>query len=296
MKTNPLVSVVLATYNRRFLLPYAIESILGQTYPHYEVIIVNDCGEDVWDIVESFGSNKIRYVSHIKNFGQPSARNTALKIANGDIICYLDDDDIFLDNHLELLVKAYENHDVDVVYTDALLVAESIEKNERIIIEKKNMFNISHYTYRRLQIQNYIPINTLSHKQKIVSEVGLFDEELSSLEDWEFLLHLGKKYTFYHIEQTSVEVRYNARSISNVSSKEQLKAPQMYRKIYTLHPTNEADINAQRSLVVLRLTKDNILLKKSLGFALLQLHSIQKEIGKYVYYSLCSILRREKTK
>jgi len=277
-------------------LPYAIRSILGQTYPHYEIIIVNDCGEDVWDIVKSFNSDKIRYVSHIKNSGLPFARNTALKIANGDIICYLDDDDIFLENHLKVLIGAYMFNDVDIVYTDALLVSEKIINNKRRIIDSKRMFDIPDYAYRQLQIQNFIPVNSVSHKKNILSETGLFMEELSSLEDWEFLLRLGENKDFYHAKHITVEVRRNEDTKTNMLSKEQLKAPQMYRKIYTLHPTNEADINAQRSLVVLRLTKDNILLKKSLGFALLQLHSIQKEIGKYVYYSLCSILRREKTK
>ncbi len=283
MKKYPLVSVVLTTYNRRLLLSYAIQSVLDQTYYNYEIIIVNDCGEDVWDIIESYKPKKIIYLSHIKNFGQPSARNTALKAANGEIICYLDDDDFFLDNHLEILVDAYENNDVNVVYTDALFVTEKIEHNQRVIIEKKKMFNITNYTYQQLLIQNYIPINTLSHKKNILSEVGLFQEGFSSLEDWEFLLRLGKSNDFYHKKCVTVEVRYNINSTNNVSSND-------------LHKVNSDYIEAQRSLVILRIIKDNIIIKKSLAFTVSQLHSIQKEIVGYVYYSLFSILKNKRSK
>ncbi len=293
----PLISVVVTTYNRRLMLQDAISSILDQTYLNYEIIVVNDCGEDVWDVIELFESDKIKYISHIKNFGQPSARNTAIKAANGDIICYLDDDDLFLDNHFELIVDIYMTHNVDVVYTDALLLTENIKNNNRIVLERKNMFNISKYTYQQLLIQNYIPINTLSHKKAILSEVGVFKEELSSLEDWEFLLRLGKNKDFYHINQSTVEVRRNINSIDTVSIKGQIDAPSMYKKIYYLHKVNEDyDLEAQRSLVILRIIKDNIIIKKSLGFTVSQLYPILKEISRFIYYSLLSILKSKRQK
>lgn len=289
--SSPLISVVVTTYNRRLMLQDAIASILDQTYINYEIIVVNDFGEDVWDVIDSFKSKKIIYLSHLKNLGQPSARNTAIKASNGDIICYLDDDDLFLDNHLELLVDIYKKYNIDVAYTDALLVTENIENNNRIVYERKSMFNISNYTYQQLLIQNYIPINALSHTKNILSEVGLFKEGFSSLEDWEFLLRLGKHNDFYHINQSTVEVRRNINSIDTVSTKGQIDAPNMYKKIYNLHKVNQDHIEAQRSLAILRIIKDNILIKKSLSFTLSQVYAIQKEVGRFVYYSLFPIFK-----
>jgi len=297
LKKYPLVSIILTTYNRRLLLPYAIQSVLSQTYSNYEIIVVNDFGEDVWDIIESFKSDKIKYMSHIKNSGLPFARNTALKVSQGDIICYLDDDDLFLENHLEVLIGTYANYDVDIVYTDALLVSERIINSKRIIINTQKMFDIPNYTYQQLQIQNFIPINTISHKKSILFKTGLFMEELSSLEDWEFLLRLGKNKDFHHIKCITVEVRRNEDAKNNMLSKEQMKAPEMYKKIYNLHKVNQNNyIEAQRSLVILRIMKDNILIKKSLAFIFSQIYSIQKEIGRFMYYFLLSILKIKRSK
>jgi len=269
---------------------------MSQTYSNYEIIVVNDCGEDVWDIIKSFKSDKIKYMSHIKNSGLPFARNTAIKVAQGEIICYLDDDDLFLENHLEVLIGAYANNEVDMVYTDALLVSEKIVNNERIIINTQKMFDIPNYTYQQLQIQNFIPINTISHKKNILSNIGLFREELSSLEDWEFLLRLGKNKDFHHIKRITVEVRRNEDAKNNMLSKEQMKAPEMYKKIYDLHKVNEEHIKAQRSLVILRIIKDNIILQRSLGFTFSQLYPIQKEIARFIYYFLYSTFKVKREK
>lgn len=295
MEKRPLISIILTTYNRPFLLFYAIQSILNQTYTHYEIIVINDCGTDVWDIIKTFQSTKIRYLSHIKNSGLPFARNTGIQISNGEILCYLDDDDLFLENHLEVLVEAYRHNDVNVVYTDALLVFERIINNTRKVISTKKMFDIPNYTYEQLQIQNFIPINTISHKKNILSEVGMFMETLSSLEDWEFLLRMGKNNTFHHVQRHTVEVRRHENDQNNMLSKEQMKAPKMYKNIYNLHTSNHNHyIDYQRSLVILRIIKDNIIIKKSLGFIFSQLLLIVKEIGNFTYHWVLSRLKNQK--
>jgi glycosyltransferase involved in cell wall biosynthesis len=295
MEKRPLISIILTTYNRPFLLFYAIQSILNQTYTHYEIIVINDCGTDVWDIIKAFQSTKIRYLSHIKNSGSPFARNTGIQISNGEILCYLDDDDLFLENHLEVLVEAYRHNDVNVVYTDALLVFERIINNTRKVISTKKMFDIPNYTYEQLQIQNFIPINTISHKKNILSEVGMFMETLSSLEDWEFLLRMGKNNTFHHVQRHTVEVRRHENDQNNMLSKEQMKAPKMYKNIYNLHTSNHNHyIDYQRSLVILRIIKDNIIIKKSLGFIFSQLLLIVKEIGNFTYHWVLSRLKNQK--
>jgi len=295
MEKCPLVSIIITTYNRPFLLSYAIQSILNQTYTYYEIIVINDYGADVWNVIKSFQSTKIRYLSHIKNSGLPFARNTGMQVSNGEILCYLDDDDLFLENHLEVLVEAYRHNEVNVVYTDALLVFERIINNTRRIISTKKMFDIPNYTYEQLQIQNFIPINTISHKKNILSETGMFMESLSSLEDWEFLLRMGKNNNFHHVQCNTVEVRRHENDQSNMLSKEQMKAPKMYKNIYNLHTSNQNHyIEYQRSLVILRIIKDNIVIKKSLGFIFSQLPLIIKEIGKFTYYWGLSMLKTKR--
>ena len=104
MKCNPLVSVVMPVYNSEKYIKESIESVLGQTYINYELIIVNDASTDSsMKIVEELSktSNKIRIVHLLYNQGVSAARNIGIKNAVGEYIAFIDSDDIWLENKLE---------------------------------------------------------------------------------------------------------------------------------------------------------------------------------------------------
>jgi glycosyltransferase involved in cell wall biosynthesis len=116
----PLVSVIVPTCNRPDMLVAALQSILSQTYQHYEIIVVNDGGVDVGLIVGWLNrQGDMTYVRHDRHRGLAAARNTGLKLARGKYIAYLDDDDTFYPDHLETLVTFLEESDFEVAYTDA---------------------------------------------------------------------------------------------------------------------------------------------------------------------------------
>src|SRR5205085_178094 len=102
-------------------------SIFAQTYRDFEIVVVNDCGTDVQDVVHEVaareGGGRISYVSHAVNRGLAAARNSGLGVARGKYIAYLDDDDRFYPEHLETLVEFLE-HGHPVVYSDALRVLQ----------------------------------------------------------------------------------------------------------------------------------------------------------------------------
>ena len=94
-KNNPLVSVNMVVYNGEKYISEAIKSILNQTYKNFEFIIVNDGSADLTEqIIKSFSDKRIKYYEHDKNYGEPFARNTAIKKSNGKYIAILDADDI----------------------------------------------------------------------------------------------------------------------------------------------------------------------------------------------------------
>jgi len=104
--SNPLVSVVMATYNRAHLLPRAINSVLNQTYHNFELIIVDDGSTDnTEEVVNSFTDNRIIYHRHEENRGVLAARNTGWDLAKGKYECHLDDDDEFLPEALATAVN-----------------------------------------------------------------------------------------------------------------------------------------------------------------------------------------------
>jgi radical SAM protein with 4Fe4S-binding SPASM domain len=117
---TPLVSVIVPTHNRPEMLVEALQSVLNQTFQDFEILVVNDAGADVRQVVEALnGSGKITYLEHDTNRGLGAARNTGIQHARGKYIAYLDDDDRFYPEHLETLANFLESSHYLVAYTDA---------------------------------------------------------------------------------------------------------------------------------------------------------------------------------
>ena len=117
--SSPLVSVVLPTYNREDYLPHAIESVVGQTYDLWELIIWDDGSQDgTRDVVNSYDDHRISYHS-ADNRGQSYALNQALRLAKGKYVAFLDDDDRWYPEKLSLQVTIMERHwEVDLLFSD----------------------------------------------------------------------------------------------------------------------------------------------------------------------------------
>ena len=114
MKTEPLVSVLIANYNYGRFVATAIESVLAQTYPHVEVIVVDDGSTDnSREIIDRY-SGRVQAI-YKDNGGQASAINAAFAASTGDIICLLDADDYYLPDKVEKAVACYQERD-EAVY------------------------------------------------------------------------------------------------------------------------------------------------------------------------------------
>ena len=114
---NCLVSVIIPTYKRCDMLPRAIASVLGQTYKNVQAVIVDDNDPDTdWrrtteaQMLQYDGDARVKYVRHEKNKNGSAARNTGIREADGDIVCFLDDDDWFLPAKIEKQVEFLLSH------------------------------------------------------------------------------------------------------------------------------------------------------------------------------------------
>ena len=102
------VSVIMPTYNRVMEIKESIQSVLDQSFEDFELVIINDGGTDaVKEVVDSFGSEKIKYYKLKQNKGLAGALNEGILRAEGKYIAYLDDDDVYYPNHLSTLVGCY---------------------------------------------------------------------------------------------------------------------------------------------------------------------------------------------
>ncbi|TDB67393.1 glycosyltransferase family 2 protein [Arundinibacter roseus] len=114
---QPLVSVIIPTYNRAYALPATIEAVLNQTYKNLEIIIVDDGSTDNTESVVTTYGNKIRYIQK-DHSGQGDTRNVGLHLAKGEIIAPLDSDDIWNEDFLELSVKHMLENQLDMFFSN----------------------------------------------------------------------------------------------------------------------------------------------------------------------------------
>lgn len=204
-QTKSKVSVIIPTYNRPEQLAKAIDSVLMQTFRDFEIIVINDGGIDVKNLIDDLNIEKnIIYLHHAINRGLPAARNTGIRIARGKYIAYLDDDDTFYPEHLKTLVDFLETSDSKIAYTDAYrAIYKTVNGNN--VLTRKEIFASQDFDNARLLVENYIPVICVMHEKSCFEDAGLFDETLTSHEDWELWIRMSKKFSFGHIPKITCE-------------------------------------------------------------------------------------------
>ena len=205
-KNQPLVSIVMPTKDREYIIPRAIRSIIEQTYKNWELLVINDGGKDIKHVIDEFADSRIKYINLEKNYGKSYANNFGIKKSGGKIIAYLDDDDILHPNHLELsvsyLLKYPSRH---VVYSDYIKVHSIPNKTGVYFPLKKEVVHIKDAKYDTFNEMNLIPNFCLVHLKSVFKKIEKYDESLEYYEDWDFIRRLSKQFYFIHIPQITGE-------------------------------------------------------------------------------------------
>lgn len=204
----PRVTVILPTRNRPDALAEALASVRAQTFEDTEVVVVNDAGAPVSEVVEAFQTRMVvRLVDLKQNNGVAGARNEGLRAARGEIIAYLDDDDIFHPEHLETLVDVLSGRDgPGAAYTDAELARYEMRGGGRHVLERKLVYSCP-FSAASLLVNNYIPCVCLGHRREMLDRAGFFDESLPGLEDWDLAIRLSLITDLVHVPKVTAEYR-----------------------------------------------------------------------------------------
>lgn len=182
-----LVSVIIPAYNQGHYLSKAIQSVLNQTYQNLEIIVVDDGSTDDTALVaHSFQNPQIIYIFQ-DNSGLSSARNTGIRNAHGEFISYLDSDDLFLPDKLQILVDVFQQ-DPEVGFCAGQAIP--INENEQPIGKIFDK-SIPHLT-EHLVFGNPLHVGSVLLRTSWQERVGEFDETLRSYEDWEMWLRLAR--------------------------------------------------------------------------------------------------------
>ena len=187
-----------------------MESVLAQTYTDWEIIIVDDGSTDSTQDVLSPYMNRIRYVWQ-ENKGRSAARNHGIRLAQGELIAFLDADDVWLLDKLERQVVALDNHDQAVLVCGP---AQNIDASGQPISFWGSPYmgrlgvevELHHHDSEMLFGSSIIP-STVIVRREALDQSGLFDTHLSLGEDWELWLRLARIGPFVHIPQALSQFR-----------------------------------------------------------------------------------------
>jgi len=191
--STPTVSIIIPTYNRAELIGKAISSVLVQSYGDFELIIVDDGSTDATaDVVGSFHDSRIIFLKQ-ENRGRSVARNRAIALSRGRYIAFLDSDDEYLEQKLELQVAYMDLHpDVGIVYTSAYCIDElgrSLDRHAYLASAAGNIYK---------EVAFFQPVTitlpTVMIRKEVLDSVGYFDEAMERFEDTDLWRRVAKKY------------------------------------------------------------------------------------------------------
>ncbi len=186
-----LVSIIMPTYNRAACIGNAVRSALAQSYPTFELIVVDDGGEDdTAAVIEAFNDPRIQYFRLEQNQGAAAARNLGLERAQGEFITYLDSDNTMEPDFLRILLgELLATQRADMVYC-----AQNIHAGDSGSGAAR-LEAVRYATFSRsvLENRNYIDLGVLLHRRALIERSGGFNEQMQRLIDWEFLLRLSER-------------------------------------------------------------------------------------------------------
>ncbi len=201
---NPKVSVIIPVYNAESFIEETLESALAQTYKNIEIIVVNDGSTD--------GSYKkikpylpsIKYISQ-ENKGVSSARNNGIRQSKGELIAFLDSDDVWVPEKLQIQVEYLnENKNTAFVHSNIKYINES---SQLISPETDFVPGISGMCFRELFEGNKIATSTVVIRKDCLERVGYFTENITFAEDYELWLKMAKHFPIGYLDQPLLRYR-----------------------------------------------------------------------------------------
>jgi len=186
MDSSPLISVIIPCYNAEKYVCESIQSVLNQSYQNFEIICVDDGSTDNTRVeIEKFlGDERIKLVDSPSKGGNP-ARNYGLKLAKGDVIQFLDADDILLPHKFELQLSVFTD-DVDLVVSDFEIMDEDLKTTQF----KSNLCSIEQ-NFLETAITKIIITNNPLYRKEIVQKIGGYEPNLKKAQDWDFHIRLA---------------------------------------------------------------------------------------------------------
>lgn len=187
----PLVSVVIPTYNRGRVIGRAIESVLQQTFSDFELIIVDDGSTDnSCEIVGLYDDSRIRLIRNTQNQGANFCRNIGIKESKGKYIAFQDSDDEWTTDKLEVHIRYMQENNLKASFGPYRV----LETSQVVPNNFQQYVNNDGLVRETLKRYNIVGTPTLVIEKCIVNDVGMFDEQLPRMQDYDYAIRIAKKY------------------------------------------------------------------------------------------------------
>lgn len=203
-----MISVIIPTHNRGYIIKKSIDSVLSQTYKNIELIVVDDNSTDNTEqIIKEINDSRLIYIKLNKNVGANAARNIGIKKAKGEFIAFQDSDDEWIDSKLEIQLKELKEKNFDIVCC-------SFWQNDYDTTQIfPNMKVESEDLLHRILLENFMSTQTIMGYRKCFLQ-ECFDEDMPRFQDWELSIRLVKTFNVGFIDIPLVNVYIQKNSIS----------------------------------------------------------------------------------
>ncbi len=212
----PKVSIVLPTFNGERFIRDSIDSIIDQTFQDWELIIVDDCSIDnTLEIARKYEkeNNRIRVIHNEMNQKLPGALNIGFKHANGRYLTWTSDDNMYLPNALDVMVRYLEDSDAPMVCADRYTIDESGKIVSKIVLGHQD---------EEIYLYNVVGACFL-YRREVLNDVGNYDINLFCVEDYDYWIRVKKKYgKIKKINQVLYKYREHENSLT-FSQKEKIR-------------------------------------------------------------------------
>jgi len=238
----PTISVIIPVYNGEKTIKQTVESVLNQTFKDFELLIINDGSQDATlEIIQAINDERIQVFSY-QNSGVSASRNRALTKAKGEFISFIDADDLWTPNKLELQLKALQdNPQAAVAYSWSDWIDESGQ-----FLRSGGHITVNGKAYEKLLLRDFIESgsNPLIRKQAL-DEVGYFEQSVTPAEDWDMWLRLAARYEFVTVEVPQILYRISPNSASFNIVKMEAGSLKVIERVFAQAPESLQDLKRE---------------------------------------------------
>lgn len=237
-RDGALVSIIVPTYNRRAMLPRALDSLARQEYRNVEIIVVNDGGEAISDIVARYPNAVL--VENPVNLGGTAAANAGLRAARGEFIGFLCDDDLFYPDTISRWHQALSRSRVGAVHGNTVMRFDR-RANGKVHTSGYRLIWKASVDHRDSLYTPFTSAACVMFRREVFERLGDFED--TSVNDIEFLLRVSRAYDFVHVDHPAVEIDYDP---DKGQGKRYAEMARQLAEAYERYPSDSADVAAGR--------------------------------------------------